>query len=92
MLASSTFSIEIERLGRHPAREAGAQGNADSALDLLLDSLGRPSDELARLLVEKEDGCRVRVECGADADEQLVEQLVEREMRQRGLHDGLELP
>jgi hypothetical protein len=71
---------------RDPAREPHAQGDAHVAFDLLLDALGGPGDELVGLLVEEQDRRRVGIECGADAPEELVEELVKGEMGQRRLH------
>ena len=79
-------------LGRDAAGEAAADGDADALLDLLLDPERRARDELVRLLVEQEDRARVDVEQLARADEQRVEQLVELEMRERGVRDRLQPP
>ena len=53
---------------RHdPPREAAADGDADAAFDLLLETDGGACDELASLVVEEEDGARVRGEDRPDA-------------------------
>ena len=79
-------------LGGDPAGEAPADRDADALLDLLLDAERRARDELVRLLVEQEDRARVYLEDLAGAVEQGSEQLVEAQMRQRGVRDRLQPP
>ena len=79
-------------LGGDPAREAPADRDADALLDLLLDAERRARDELVRLLVEQQDRARVYFEDLAGAVEQRREQVVEAQMRQRGVRDRLQPP
>ena len=79
-------------LGGDPAGEAPADRDADALLDLLLDAERRARDELVRLLVEQQDRARVYLEDLAGAVEQGREQLVEAQMRQRGVRDRLQPP
>jgi hypothetical protein len=83
-----------ERLTRRrdAAREPRAEGDAHPLGDLLLDPLRRGGDELAPRRVEQEDGGRVGVEQLADPAEQLVEQLVEAEVRERRVRQQLDAP
>jgi hypothetical protein len=86
--------VEDERrpARRDPACEALPDRNAHAALDLLLDPAGGVGDELVRLPVEQEDGAGVRVERGGDPQEQPLEPLLERQVRERSVADGLEPP
>jgi uncharacterized protein YndB with AHSA1/START domain len=78
-------------LGGDPAGEAAADRDPRAPLDLLLDSLRRARDELVRALVEQEDGARVGSEDLLDPVEQLVEEVLEREVRERRVRDALQL-
>ena len=79
-------------LGRDLAREALADGDPDALLDLLLDPARRARDELVRRLVEQEEGARVAVERVADPVEQRLQQVAERQVRERRIGDGLDPP
>ena len=76
---------------RHPAGEAPPDRDPHALLDLLLDPNRRPRHQLVRLLVEQEHRARVRVEDRADPRQQHRKQLVELEVRQRRVDDGLEM-
>jgi hypothetical protein len=75
--------VEDDRRARRgdAAREAAADGNANSLLDLLLDPEGRTGDELVSFAVEQEHGAHVGSEDLLDPREEHAEQLV-----------GLEIP
>jgi hypothetical protein len=73
-----------------PACEAAPDRDAHALLDLLLDPDRRACDQLLRVLVEQEDGARVDLEHVAHAQQQRPEQLVELEVRQRGVRQLLE--
>ena len=75
-------------LRRHAPDEARADGDADVPRIRLFQAGGGALDE--HVAVEQEDGGRVGGEDALHADEQLVEQLVERELRERGVGDRLE--
>ena len=75
-------------LRRHAPDEARADGDADVPRIRLFQPGGGALDE--HVAVEQEDGGRVGGEDALHADEQLVEQLVERELRERGVGDRLE--
>ena len=77
-------------LGGDAAGEAAADGDAHALLDFFFDSDGGARDELVGGLVEQQDGARVDVEDRVDPLEQLREQLLELEMRERRVGDGLE--
>ena len=93
-MSTSAWSTSSRITGRllrgDPAGEAAADRDPDALLDLLLDPDRRARDELVRLLVEQQDRARVDLEDLAGADEQRGEQLVELEMRQRGIRDRLQ--
>jgi hypothetical protein len=76
-------------LRRDPAGEPLPERDADAALDLLLEALRGPRDELAGLV--NKDRRRIRLEESTDPVEELVEELVERAVRERGLGDRLEI-
>jgi len=73
------------------AREAPAERDPHAALDLLLEPRGGPSHELAGGLVEEQEDGRVGFQDVADADEELVEQRLERQVRERRIGDEQEL-
>ena len=79
-------------LGGDPSGEAAADRDADALLHLLLDPERRARDELVRVLVEQEDRARVDLEDLAGPLEQGVEQLVEPQVCERGVGDGLQPP
>ena len=60
-----------------------AERNPHALLDLLLDALGGGRDQLAPVLVEQQERGRVGVEDLGDALEQLLQQLVERQVGER---------
>ena len=79
-------------LGGDPAGEATTHRDADALLYLLLEPECRPRDELVRVLVEQEDRTRVDLEDLPRPLEQRIEQLVEPQVRERGVGDGLQPP
>ena len=84
MSAWSTSAIEDRHaLGGDPAREPLAEREPHALLDLLLDALGRARDQLVRLGVVQQDRDRVDLERLLDADEQLVQELLEAELGER---------
>ena len=78
-------------LGGDAAGEAAADRDANAGLDLLLDPLRRTRDQLAGRLVEHEEGGGVGLEDVADAEEQLIEERVQRQVRERRVGDEQEL-
>ena len=82
--------LDLNRLaGRRDAPgEAAADRDAHSPLDLLLEALGGPRHERVLVVVEQQDGRRIRVEDRDHARQQLVEQLLEREVRERRIRDA----
>ena len=79
-------------LGGDLAREADAHGDACAALHGLLKAACRTGDELVGPFVEQKERCRVAAERIADSDEQLVQELVQLEVRKCGIRDGLDAP
>ena len=77
-------------LGRDAAGEALAERDPHARLDLLLDALRRRRHQLARALLEQQEGRRVRVQDRRDAVQQRVEQLVERQVAERRVGDALD--
>ena len=77
-------------LGRDSSSETLAERNAHSALNLLLEPLGRSRDQVLSLGVEEQDRARVGFEQITGPHEQLVEQFIQRELGQRDVGDGLE--
>jgi hypothetical protein len=73
-----------------PAGESAAHGDANALLDLLLDADGGARDELVRRAVEQQDRARVHVEDQRDPLQQLREELLELEVRERDVRDRLE--
>src|SRR5438105_8388966 len=73
------------------AREAPAERDPHAALDLLLEPFRRARDELARGLVEEQEGGRVGLQDVSDADQELVEQRLERQVRERRIGDEQKL-
>ena len=84
--------VEHDRtaLGGDAAREPCSERDADALLHLLLEPDRRAGDELVARLVEQEDGGRVRLERVSDPCQQLGQELVEVEVRQRGVGDELQ--
>ncbi len=74
----------------YAAREAAADRDSHAGFDLFLDSDRRASDKLIGLLVEQEDRAGVGAEDVADPRQQHTQQLLDFEMRERGVSDGLE--
>src|SRR5205823_368417 len=79
-------------LGGDPAGEATSYRDADALLHLLLEPERRPRDELVRVLVEQEDRARVDLEDLPRPLEQRIEELVEPQVRECGVGDGLQPP
>jgi hypothetical protein len=77
--------------GDDAAGETAADGDANAALDLLLDPARRARHKLVCLLVQEQDRAGIRREDLADPLEQLREQRVEREVRERSVGDALQL-
>jgi hypothetical protein len=77
-------------LGGDAPREPLAERDAHAALDLLLDPHGRPRDELLRRLVEQEHRAGVGVEHVAGPHQERGEQLLEIEVRERSVREGLQ--
>ena len=77
-------------LGGNAAREPLADRNRDRELELCVQSLRRSRNERPALLVHQQHHGRVGVEEVSDALEQLVEKLLEIEVRERRLGDRLE--
>src|SRR3954451_23283435 len=75
-----------------PAGEATTDRDADALLSLLLDAERSPRDELVRVLVEQQDRARVDLEDLPRPLEQRIEQLVESQVRERSVGDGLQPP
>ena len=73
-----------------PAKPA-AERDAHTALDLLLETLGRACHELAGVVVEEQDGDGVDTEDVLRADQQLVEQGLEGELGQRGIRQPVDV-
>ena len=86
--------VEDDRSGvcRDTAGEAAAERDADALLDFLLDADGSASDELFPRLVEEQDRARVGVEHLARAIEQCVQQLLQVEVAEGRIGQGLEAP
>jgi hypothetical protein len=78
--------------GGDASGEAASERDARAGLDLLLEPGRCARDELAPLRVEQEHRARVGPEQDADTQEQLPEQRVEVEVRERRVGDVLELP
>ena len=90
--AIEVFDLDRRDLGGDAAGKSLADRDADAALDLLLEAFRRARYELRAGVVEQEHRARVGVERVAHTGEQLVEQLVELEMRKCRIGDLLELP
>jgi hypothetical protein len=79
-------------IGRDPAGEPFAEGDANTSFDLFFDALRRSSYKVLTGVVEEKDRGGVCVKRVANADEQFVQQLVEREVRERNVCDRLQAP
>lgn len=77
-------------LGGDAAGEAAPERDADTALHLLLEPDRSARHELLPLLVEEEHRSRVAIEQVADAREQRPEQILEVEMGERRVGEGLQ--
>ena len=78
------------RVAGDASREAAPERDAHALLDLLLDPDRRARDELLRLLVEQQDRARVAADHLPGPAEQRVEQVLELEVPERGVGQGLE--
>ena len=88
--STSSITIGLRSAATRPAKPSPDR-DAHAALDLLLDPARRARDQLVAAAVEQQDRARVGVEDLADALEQLVEQRVEPEVRERDVGDLLQL-
>jgi len=84
--------VEDDRplLGGDAAGKAAADRDADTLLDFLLDAERCARHELVRLLVEQEDRARVDLEDQPRSLEQRAKEVVELQMRERRVGDGLQ--
>jgi hypothetical protein len=73
--------------GGHPSREATPDRQAESSLDLLLEALGGPRHERPPVLLDQENSGGVRPEDLGYPPEQLGEQIIEVEKRERRVGD-----
>jgi hypothetical protein len=76
---------------RDAAGEAASDRDAHAALDLLLEALGGASDQRRIVVFEQEDRGGVHAEDPDHALEELREQGLQRQIRQRGIGDALEI-
>src|ERR671922_2939 len=74
----------------NPSGKAAADLDPHVRLELRLESLRCPRNEHVFALFDEEHDCRIGVEQVADAVEQMVEKLIEVEVREGGLGDRLE--
>ena len=79
-----------DTLGGDAARKPLADRDRDTPLDLFLNPLRGPRHELLGLLVEQQDCGRVHRQSVANADQQLIEELLETELGQRGVAQPIE--
>ena len=86
--------VEHDRppLRRDPAREPAADGDPHAPFDLFLEPDRRARDELVPEVVAEEDRGRVGVEHVPDAREQLAQEVVQVQVRERGIRDELDPP
>jgi hypothetical protein len=68
--------VDRHALGRDSAREPLPDGDPDTLLDLLLNALGRPGNQLLRFRVDQQDGDRVHRQCLADPNQELVQKFL----------------
>jgi hypothetical protein len=78
-------------LGRNPTGEAAADGDPNTLLDLFFDPDCRARDELVGPIVAEEDRARICAEDVANARKQDVEEIVQLEVRDGDVGDGLNL-
>ena len=76
-------------VGRDPAGEPAAERDAAALPDLLLEPARGARHDLTGVTVEQQHGDRVHLEDRLHPFEQLLEHVVEREMRERPLAHGL---
>src|SRR5947209_13008915 len=79
-------------LGGNAPGEPMPDRDADALLHLLLDPLRRPGDQLPGVRIEQEDRDGVHLEDLLDSNQELVEKLLEAELRQRGITQAVERP
>ena len=84
--------VEHDRspFGGDPAREAAADRDPHALLDLFLEPDRRPRDELVSEVVPEKNCGRVGVEHVPDSREELAQELVQVQVRQRRIGDELE--
>jgi hypothetical protein len=78
-------------LGCDSAGEALPDRDAHAALDFLFDPARGPRDELVGPLVEQENGRSVGVEDLANSLQQLVQEVFQGQVSERGIGDALDL-
>ena len=90
MISASIDVLDLHGLpgGRDAAGEPAPDRDAHSALDLLLEALGGPRHERPVVVVEQQDGRGVRVEDRDHSRQQLVQEVFEREVRERRIRDA----
>ena len=76
-------------LSGHAPREPTVDRDPDAPLGFLLEPDSSSGDELVPVVVMEEDRCCVRLEGFADSRQQFAEQLVELEVRERGVGNHL---
>ena len=84
--------VDRDALGGDPSGESLADRDPYPLLDLLLDSPRGTRDELVGVAVEQQDRDGVDVECVSHPVEQLVEQFLEPQLRERGIAELVEHP
>ena len=77
-------------LCRDPSGKPAADRDPHALLDFLFDPFRRPCDELVRRLVEQENRTGVGIQQIPNACQQFVEQIFEREVRERSVGHGLQ--
>ena len=77
-------------LRRDSACEPAPDRDPHALLDLLLESPGRARHELVRALVKQQDGAGIGRQDVAHTGQELVEQVVGRQVRQRRVGDDLQ--
>ena len=77
--------------GGDAAGEAAPDGDPDPSLHLLLESLRGARDQRGVVVLEQQDRGGVDPEDPDDAVEQLLEQVLERQVGERGIRDALEV-
>ena len=86
--------VEHDRspFGGDPAREAAADRDPHALLDLFLEPDRRPRDQLVSEVVPEKNCGRVGVEHVPDSREELTQELVQVQVRQRRIRDELDSP